>query len=139
MLGQLPPGGWIDRVADFLGAGGGGCDFKFIRKPGFGYQVFHYKFGHWAAANVPMAQKNYLCHSLHIPPQVFIIRYTALFFNVDSVCFSRISTLLSTTFQQNGVVMVYQTVLYQPDIFRSCRSDDPGKSTSFAICSAAWS
>ena len=90
-------------------------------------------------AHPAMAQKNYLCHSLHIPPQVFIIRYTALFFNVDSVCFSRISTLLSTTFQQNGVVMVYQTVLYQPDIFRSCRSDDPGKSTSFAICSAAWS
>lgn len=86
-----------------------------------------------------VAQKNYLCHSLHIPPQVFIIRYTALFSNVDSGYFSRISTLFSITFQQNGVVMVYQTVLYQPDIFRSCRSDDPGKSTSFAICSAAWS
>ena len=37
VLGQLPPGGRIDRVADLLGAGGGGCDFKFIRKPGFGY------------------------------------------------------------------------------------------------------
>lgn len=86
-----------------------------------------------------LAQKNYLCHSLHIPPQAFIIRYTALFSNVDSGYFSRISTLFSITFQQNGVVMVYQTVLYQPDIFRSCRSDDPGKSTSFAICSAAWS
>ena len=86
-----------------------------------------------------VAQKNYLCHSLHIPPQAFIIRYTALFSNVDSGYFSRISTLFSITFQQNGVVMVYQTVLYQPDIFRSCRSDNPGKSTSFAICSAAWS
>lgn len=86
-----------------------------------------------------VAQKNYLYHSLHIPPQVFIIRYTASFSNVDSGYFSRISTLFSITFQQNGVVMVYQTVLYQPDIFRSCRSDDPGKSTSFAICSAAWS
>ena len=89
--------------------------------------------------NLAVAQKNYLCHSLHIPPQAFIIRYTALFSNVDSGYFSRISTLFSITFQQNGVVMVYQTVLYQPDIFRSCRSDDPGKSTSFAICSAAWS
>ena len=88
---------------------------------------------------IVVAQKNYLCHSLHIPPQAFIIRYTALFSNVDSGYFSRISTLFSITFQQNGVVMVYQTVLYQPDIFRSCRSDDPGKSTSFAICSAAWS
>ena len=91
------------------------------------------------AKNDVVAQKNYLCHSLHIPPQAFIIRYTALFSNVDSGYFSRISTLFSITFQQNGVVMVYQTVLYQPDIFRSCRSDDPGKSTSFAICSAAWS
>lgn len=88
---------------------------------------------------INVAQKNYLCHSLHIPPQAFIIRYTALFSNVDSGYFSRISTLFSITFQQNGVVMVYQTVLYQPDIFRSCRSDNPGKSTSFAICSAAWS
>lgn len=89
--------------------------------------------------NVTLAQKNYLCHSLHIPPQVFIMRYIARFFGINSVCFSRISTLFSITFQQNGVVMVYQTVLYQPDIFRSCRSDDPGKATSFAICSAAWS
>lgn len=86
-----------------------------------------------------VAQKNHLCHSLRIPPQVFIMRYTALFFSVSTVRFSRISTLFSITFQQNGVVMVYQTVLYQPDIFRSCRSDDPGKSTNFAICSAAWS
>ena len=93
----------------------------------------------WKKALLSVAQKNYLCHSLHIPPQAFIIRYTALFSNVDSGYFSRISTLFSITFQQNGVVMVYQTVLYQPDIFRSCRSDDPGKSTSFAICSAAWS
>lgn len=92
-----------------------------------------------SGTDVAVAQKNYLCHSLHIPPQAFIIRYTALFSNVDSGYFSRISTLFSITFQQNGVVMVYQTVLYQPDIFRSCRSDDPGKSTSFAICSAAWS
>lgn len=89
--------------------------------------------------NGRVAQKNYLCHSLHIPPQVFIMRYIARFFGINSVCFSRISTLFSITFQQNGVVMVYQTVLYQPDIFRSCRSDDPGKATSFAICSAAWS
>lgn len=89
--------------------------------------------------DVFVAQKNYLCHSLRIPPQVFIIRYTALFFSVSTVRFSRISTLFSITFQQNGVVMVYQTVLYQPDIFRSYRSDDPGKSTNFAICSAAWS
>ena len=129
---QFPPRGRIDRVADLLGAGGGGCDFKFIRKPGFGHKVFHYKFRHGAAANVAVAQKNYLCHSLHIPPQVFIMRYIALFFSISSACFSRVSTLLSITFQQNGVVMVYQTVLYQPDIFRSCRSDDPGKSTSFA-------
>ena len=93
----------------------------------------------WLATGVAVAQKNYLCHSLRIPPQVFIIRYTALFFNVDSGCFSRISTLLSITFQPNGVVMVHQTMLYQPDIFRSCWSDAPGKSTSFAICSAAWS
>lgn len=93
----------------------------------------------FSTKSVDVAQKNYLCHSLHIPPQAFIIRYTALFSNVDSGYFSRISTLFSITFQQNGVVMVYQTVLYQPDIFRSCRSDNPGKSTSFAICSAAWS
>ena len=93
----------------------------------------------WGVKGAAVAQKNYLCHSLRIPPQVFIIRYTALFFSVSTVRFSRISTLFSITFQQNGVVMVYQTVLYQPDIFRSCRSDDPGKSTNFAICSAAWS
>ncbi|MFR4445800.1 MAG: MATE family efflux transporter [Faecalibacterium sp.] len=93
----------------------------------------------WGVKGAAVAQKNYLCHSLRIPPQVFIIRYTALFFSVSTVRFSRISTLFSITFQQNGVVMVYQTVLYQPDIFRSYRSDDPGKSTNFAICSAAWS
>ena len=62
MLGQLPPGGRIDRVADLLGAGGGGCDFKFIRKPGFGHKVFHYKFGHGAAANVAVADEKHFRH-----------------------------------------------------------------------------
>ena len=62
MLGQLPPGGRIDRVADLLGAGGRGCDFKPARKPGFGYKVFHYKLSNRAAANVPMADEKHFRH-----------------------------------------------------------------------------
>ena len=62
VLGQLPPGGRIDRVADLLGAGSRGCDFKLVGKSGFVHQIFHHKFGHWAAANVPMADEKHFRH-----------------------------------------------------------------------------
>ena len=39
--------------------------------------------------DIAVAQKNYFCHSLRIPPQVFIKRYIALFSGVDFVRFSR--------------------------------------------------
>lgn len=65
VLGQLPAGWWIDRVADLLGAGGGGLDVELGFQPGLLHQILHYKFGHWASAYVCVANKKDARRCLH--------------------------------------------------------------------------
>ena len=62
VLGQLPPGGRIDRVADLLGACGRRGDLKPPGKPGLFHQILHHKFCHGAAANVAVADEKHFRH-----------------------------------------------------------------------------
>jgi hypothetical protein len=68
MLGQLVTGRGIDRIANPLGTGGGRDDVELALQSRFFHQVFHYKFGHRAAAYIAVANKKYLCHCSFTPP-----------------------------------------------------------------------
>ena len=67
MLGQLAAGGWIDRVAQLLPAGGGGLDEKFFLQPRLLHHVFHDKLRHRAAADVAVADKKHFGHASRSP------------------------------------------------------------------------
>ena len=68
VLGQLPAGRRIDRVADLLSAGGGRFDVKFLLQSRLFHQIFHNKLGHRAPANIAVAHKK---HSNHVKILIF--------------------------------------------------------------------
>ena len=67
MCGQDAARAGVRRVADFFAARGGGGDEKMAGKPTLFHQVLHEKFGHRAAADIAVADKQYFYH-LFISP-----------------------------------------------------------------------
>ena len=78
MLGQLAAGRGIDRIADLLGAGGGGFDVELALQPSFPHQVLHHELGHWAAAYVPVTNKKYPRHCFSAPFQCYFLQCSTL-------------------------------------------------------------
>ena len=76
MLCQLAPRRGIDRVADFLPAGGRRFDMKLWRQPSPFHQVLHHKLGHRAAADVPMADKQDILHTDSSPKTHLFLQYS---------------------------------------------------------------
>ena len=57
VLQQLAPGRRIDRIPDFLAAGGRGGDLEPVGDAAFGDHVLQDEFGHGGAADVSMADE----------------------------------------------------------------------------------
>ncbi len=53
----------VDPVADFLGGDGAGVDGEFLLAECVRHKLFHYKFCHWAAADVAVADEKYFNHN----------------------------------------------------------------------------
>ncbi len=64
MFRQFAPGRWVDRVADFLGAGRSRGNLKLIGRPRFFHQILHDKFRHGAAADITVAYEKYIFHKV---------------------------------------------------------------------------
>ena len=63
---RLPTGRGIDRVADFLRAGGGGLNVELGFQPGLFHQVLHHELSHVSAAD----KEDFYYHS-HTPKPYF--------------------------------------------------------------------
>lgn len=59
---QLPPRGWVDRVAEFLGACRRRVNDEPLPCPGFSGHILHHKLRHRTAADVAVANEKYFYH-----------------------------------------------------------------------------
>lgn len=66
MRRQLPPRGWVDRVAELLGACRRRVNDEPLPCPGFSGHILHHKLRHRTAADVAVADKQYFYHILII-------------------------------------------------------------------------
>ena len=66
VLLELAAGRRINRIPDFLGAGGGGLNEEVLLQTGLSYQILQDEFGHRASADIAVAYEK---HSrwFHIP------------------------------------------------------------------------
>lgn len=69
---RLPTGRGIDRVADFLRAGGGGLNVELGFQPGLFHQVLHHELSHVAAAD---KEDSIIIHTLRSRIFVSIVHF----------------------------------------------------------------
>ena len=65
MGGQHALGWGIDAISNLLSRGGGRFNVELVGESCFLYQVFHDKLGHGTAADVAVADKEYLLHGIN--------------------------------------------------------------------------